>query len=71
MKNPIAFTKEDIYMIVDMADQMESYEGMLEEKHKQFVDELINCLTPEEQEEPIVREYKETSKKYYQFRTRR
>ncbi len=65
MRNPITYTKEDIYMIVDMAEYMESLEGILLPEYKKFVDGLIECLTLEEQEDEIIQRYKETIKESY------
>lgn len=57
MKNPINYTKEDIYMIVSMANDIYEIDGYLSKNRKEFIEDLINCLTPEEKQDINIVKY--------------
>lgn len=57
MKNPINYTKEDIYMIVSMANDIYEIDGYLSKNKKEFIEDLINCLTPEEKQDINIVKY--------------
>lgn len=63
MKNPINYTKEDIYMIVSMANDIYEIDGYLSKNKKEFIEDLINCLTPEERENKNIVKYSEVKEK--------
>lgn len=50
MKNPIVYTKEDIYKIVYLGNSLIYHCGGMGESMREFIRGLIDCLTPEERE---------------------